>query len=296
MKGTHGVQEFLPNSYPLGEPNPCPDCPSGFAYETSGGNSTRQSAQLQLRRRLRAGLTASLTYTFSKSIDDDAMLGGQGHVGSASQGESQSTSTSAVTTSQAEAIAQDWLNPRAERSLSSFDQRHLLNVQAQYTTGQGLEGGALLGGWRGRALKEWTLLTQIIAGTGMPQTPIYPATVPGTGWTGSLRPSLTGASADRTSGRSHINASAYAVPVPGTWGTAGRNSVTGPAQFSLDGALQRTFRPGKRFFLDARFDATNLMNHAVYSSWNTIVGNTQFGLPVSVNPMRSVQGTFRLRF
>jgi trimeric autotransporter adhesin len=159
-----------------------------------------------------------------------------------------------------------------------------------------LEGGTLLGGWRGRALKEWTLLTQISAGTGMPETPIYPATVPGTGWTGPLRPSLTGDSPNQTSGRAHINAGAYAAPAAGTWGTAGRNSVTGPAQFSLDGALQRTFRPGKRFFLDARFDATNLMNHAVYSSWNTIVGNTQFGLPVSVNPMRSLQGTFRLRF
>ncbi len=27
VKGTHGVQEFLPNSYPLGEANPCPDLP-----------------------------------------------------------------------------------------------------------------------------------------------------------------------------------------------------------------------------------------------------------------------------
>jgi hypothetical protein len=298
VKGTRGVQEFLPNSYPLGEANPCPGCPSGFVYETSGGNSTRQSAQLQLRRRLRAGFTASLTYTYSKSLDDDAMLGGLGHTQSASQGEpqSQSTSTSVATTSQTPAVAQDWLNPRAEHSPSGFDQRHLLNVQAQYTTGQGLEGGTLLGGWRGRALKEWTLLTQISAGTGMPETPIYPATVPGTGSTGSLRPSLTGAPPSQTSGHTHVNAGAYEAPAPGTWGNAGRNSITGPATFSLDGALQRTFRAGKRYFLDARLDGTNLMNHAVYSSWNTVVGNTQFGLPVSVNPMRSVQGTLRLRF
>jgi hypothetical protein len=298
VKGTHGVQEFLPNSYPLGEANPCPGCPSGFVYEASGGNSTRQSAQLQLRRRLRAGLTASLTYTFSKSLDDDAMLGGQGHTQSASQGESQSQSTltAAAATSQSATIAQDWLNPRAEHSLSSFDQRHLLNATAQYTTGQGLEGGALLGGWRGRALKEWTLLTQVSAGTGMPETPVYPAAVPGTGWIGPLRPSLTGASPYQTAGRAHVNAGAYEAPAAGAWGTAGRNSITGPATFSLDGAMQRTFRAGKRYFMDARIDATNLLNHAVYSSWNTTVGNAQFGLPVSVNPMRSVQGTFRLRF
>ncbi len=296
VKGTHGVQQFLPNSYPLGEANPCPGCPSGFVYETSGGNSTRQSAQLQLRRRLRAGFTASLTYTFSKSIDDDAMLGGQGHVGSASQSESQLTSTSAVATSPGAAIAQDWLNLRAERSLSSFDQRHLLDVQVQYTTGQGLEGGTLLGAWRGRALKEWTLLAQFNTGSGMPETPIFAVTVPGTGWIGPLRPSLTGAPLTATPSRAHVNAGAYAAPAAGTWGTAGRNSITGPTQLSLDGALQRTFRPGKRYFFDARFDATNLMNHAVDSSWNTIVGNTQFGLPVSVNPMRRVQGTFRVRF
>jgi trimeric autotransporter adhesin len=67
VKGTHGVQEYLPNSYPLGITNPCPSCPSGFVYETSGGNSIRNSAQIQLRRRLRAGFTASLLYTYSKS-------------------------------------------------------------------------------------------------------------------------------------------------------------------------------------------------------------------------------------
>jgi len=296
IKGTHGVQEYLPNSYALGAANPCLGCPAGFLYETSGGNSTRNSAQVQLRRRLRAGFTASLTYTYSKSIDDDSMLGGQGHATNAAQNDSQSTSNAAPSTPPATVIAQDWTNLRAERSLSGFDQRHLLNATAQYTTGQGIEGGTLLGGWRGRALKEWTLLTQISAGTGMPETPVYPAAVPGTGYIGPLRPSLTGAPVQMTSGRSHVNAAAYAPPGAGAWGNAGRNSITGPSTFSLDGAMQRTFRAGKRFFLDARLDATNLMNHAVYSSWNTTVGNTQFGLPVSVNPMRSVQGTFRVRF
>ncbi len=34
-KETHGPQEILPNSYPLGAANPCPSCPSGFVYENS---------------------------------------------------------------------------------------------------------------------------------------------------------------------------------------------------------------------------------------------------------------------
>ena len=294
VKGTHGVQEFLPNSFPLGAANPCPGCPAGFVYETSGGNSTRQSGQLQLRRRLRAGFAASLLYTYSKSIDDDATLGGQGHQSSASQTDFSSGASSS--TSATAQIAQDWLDLKAERSLSSFDQRHLLNLQVQYTTGQGLEGGTLLGGWRGRILKEWTLLTQLNVGTGLPETPVIPVAVPGTGWTGPLRPSLTGAPIAGGQNGAHVNAAAFAVPAAGAWGTAGRDSITGPNQFSLDGGMQRTFRPSKHFYLDARIDATNLLNHAVFSSWVTTLESAQFGLPQSADAMRSLQATMRVRF
>ena len=155
IKGTHGPQEILPNSYPLGEANPCPELARRDLH-TKPRTATRfaSAGQMQLRRRLRSGFAASLTYTYSKSIDDDAYLGGQGHT----TGKQQARTQSANLSSPSAAVAQNWLDPRAERSLSNFDQRQLLNVQAQYTSGQGLEGGTLLGGWRGRALKEWTVL------------------------------------------------------------------------------------------------------------------------------------------
>jgi hypothetical protein len=298
VKGTRGVQEFLPNTYPIGAANPCPSCPVGFEYRTSGGDSTRQSGQLQLRRRLRGGFTASLLYTYSKSIDDDAFLGGQGHViaPTASQGASES----AEATSPSAVIAQNWLNLHAERSLSTFDQRHLLNVQAQYTSGQGLEGGTLLSGWTGRVLKEWTLLTNIKVGTGMPESPSYLAAVPGTGFYNIIRPSLTGeniySSSPGSSPGVHLNPAAYAAPAAGEWGTAGRDSIIGPSQFSLDTSLERTFRPTTKFNLIARVDATNLLNHAVFTGWVTAVNSAQFGVPAGVNSMRSLQTTIRLRF
>ena len=165
IKGTRGQQQFLPNTYPAGISSPCPTCPTGYIYLTSNGNSSRHSGQFQLRRRLRSGFTAQLAYTFSKAIDDAAMgSGGQA------------------------VIAQDWRNLRAERGLSSTDQRHSLNVQMQYTTGMGLGGGTLLGGWKGGLFKEWTFATQITRGSGLPLTPTYPATVRGTGVTSSIRP------------------------------------------------------------------------------------------------------------
>jgi hypothetical protein len=190
IKGTRGVQEFLPNTYPLGGTNPCPSCPSGYVYRASNGNSTREAGTLQLRRRLRSGLTATVLYTYSKSIDNDAVLGGQGPV------------TAAITaqSTPAESIAQNWLDLRAERSRSTFDQRHLVTTSFQYTTGMGL-GSTLLGGWRGRAYKEWSVTGTLTAGSGLPETPVYYATVNGAGFTGTLRPDRTDAtlSPDRAS-------------------------------------------------------------------------------------------------
>jgi hypothetical protein len=290
VKGTHGVQQFLPNTYPVGAANPCPSCPLGFVYEATGGNSTRESLQLQLRRRLRSGLAASLLYTYSKSVDDDASLGGQGPVATGSQ------STAQITTQSYGAIAQNWRNLAAERSRSSFDQRHLLNAQLQYTTGMGAGGGTLMEGWHGRLLKEWTVLTTIVAGSGLPETPLYEAAIPGTAFTNILRPNPTGVSVYRAQTGLHLDPAAYVAPITGQFGTAGRNSITGPSQFTLNASLQRTFRPSKRFFLDGRLDATNLLNKAVFTGWNTIINSTQFGTPASANPMRSIQTTLRLRF
>src|SRR5262249_18988350 len=144
IKGSHGVQEFLPNTFPLGAANPCPACPVGFAYLASNGHSTREAGQIQLRRRLHNGLTATAQYTFSKSIDDDSSLGGQGALQTTQQNPFSFGAAPTATSQPPLAIAQNWLNLGAERGLSTFDQRHLLNVQVQYTTGMGLAGGTLL--------------------------------------------------------------------------------------------------------------------------------------------------------
>ncbi len=285
-KGTRGIQEFLPNTYPIGDAVAA-NVPIGFVYKTSNGDSTRESGQVQLRRRLRSGFTASLQYTWSKSLDDDSVLGGAGGV---------SSGLSSTSSSPSATIAQNWLNLQAERGLSTFDQRNLLNASLQYTSGMGIGGGTLLSGWRARLLKEWTVTSTITAGSGLPETPIYLAAVPGTGFTGTIRPDLTGAKLYVSSGEVHLNAAAYAAPASGQWGNARRDSIEGPDQFSMNASLARTFRLKDRFNLDVRVDSTNILNHVVYSSWNTIVNGTTFGLPASANAMRSMQINTRLRY
>ncbi len=294
IKGTRGVQEFLPNTYPLGAEVPCSTCPTGFAYLASNGNSTREAAQVQLRRRLHSGLAATLQYTYSKSIDDDAALGGQGAgaESSASSGSGMPSGSSPLNLP----IAQNWLDLSAERGLSTFDQRQLLSLQVQYTSGMGLRGGTLLSGWKSTLFKDWTVASQITAGTGLPQTPVYLTPVEGTGVTGSIRPDYTGAPLYQAPSGLSLNPAAYAPPHSGQWGNAGRNSITGPNQFTLNASLARTFRVSDRLNLDLRVDAVNALNHVTFTAWNTTINGAQFGLPAAANAMRSLQMTLRLRF
>lgn len=293
VKGTRGTQEFLPNTYPIGATNPCPSCPRGFVYRTSNGNSTRNAGEVQLRRRLRGGLTASVDYTWSKSLDDDSVVGATGHVETqAAFGAPASTSTSASTNP---TIAQNWLDLNAERGLSTFDQRNLVTAEIQYTTGMGLTE-TLLNGWKGRFFKEWTVMTKLTAGSGLPETPNLVAAIPGTGVTGPLRPNVTGAPLYTGPSGYFLNAAAFAAPAAGEWGDARRDSIIGPDVFSLDGAMARTFRLRGTKSLDVRVDATNPLNHATYTTWNATVNSVTFGLPAAVNPMRSLQVTGRLRF
>jgi hypothetical protein len=302
-KGTHAAQAFLPNTYPVGAANPCPSCPVGFTYVTSGANSTRQAAELQVRRRLHAGLAGTLSYIFSKSLDDAAALGGPssasasgGQTGGSQTGIGGGMSQPSQASNTTFAIAQNWMDLRGERGLSSFDQRHLLSLQMQYTTGMGIGGGTLLRGWASDAFKDWTVAERLSVGSGLPQTPIDFVPVPGTGVTGTIRPDLTGAPAYHAPSGLFLNPAAYSPPVAGQWGNAGRNSIRGPLQFTFNGSLARTFRLHDRYSLDIRADSANVLNHPTYSSWNTTINSSQFGLPVSANSMRTMQLTVRVRY
>jgi hypothetical protein len=276
-KGTNLTQAFLPNTYAPGATNPCPECPSGFVYVTSNGTSIRHAGQFTLRRRLYAGFTATAQYSIATATDNAATF----------------SNTSVRPSSLA--IAQDWLNLEAERGPSSFDQRHLGSLQVQYTTGVGVTGGTLVDGFWGSLYKDWTVTAQMNVGSGLPLTPISFVVVPGTGTVG-VRPSLTGVPLAPVEPGTYVNAAAFSSPAPGAWGNAGRHSIRGPSQFSLDATLARVFRLQGRWNLEWRIAATNVLNRVTFSGVNAVIGGPQFGRPTTANAMRRIQTTVRLRF
>ena len=110
------------------------------------------------------------------------------------------------------------------------------------------------------------------------------------------RPDFTGLSLYDAPPGLFLNPAAVAKPLPGHWGNAGRNSITGPSQFVLNASMARTFRMSDRVNADVRFDATNVLNHVTFPRWDTNINSIQFGLPNSANAMRNLQPTLRLRF
>jgi hypothetical protein len=270
-KGTALDQQFLPNSLPPGS-NAAVAGPSGYIYETSNGDSTFNSAMFAIMRRSRSGLSGRLSYMWSKALDNGGMGG---------------------------LIAQDWQDLGAERALSNFDARHTVNAQWMYSSGNGMHGGALLNGWKGRLLRDWTFINSITLRTGSPLTITAGgnrSVVTGTGVSGPVRASATGLPIDPATPGYGFNIDAFTAPLAGFWGTAGRNVVPGPAVFSLNGSLGRIFRIGDRRSIDLRFDATNALNHVTITSWGTTLASSTFGLPTAASAMRKMSANLRFRF
>jgi hypothetical protein len=260
-KGTHLDQTIFPNTAPAG--GKANGLPSGYSYEQSNGNSIYHGVSAQLMRRFRNGVSANAIYTHSRAIDNAVQ-------------------------------AQNYLDTSADRALSSTSRPNVLNLNWQYSTAVGRGGGMLIQGWKGALLKDWTLTNSISVGSGMPLTPTVGgvrSTTTGTGITGSLRADATGLPVNVDA----LNL-AFVIPAAGQWGNAGRDTITGPTQFSLNGSLGRTFRVTERKSIDLRFDATNALNHVTFRSFNTTIGSNNLGLLADPSAMRSMTATLRFRF
>ena len=163
----------------------------------------------------------------------------------------------------------------------------------------GRGGGTLVNGWKGRFFKDWTFTNNMTVSSGMPLTPIVGgvrSTTTGTGITGSLRANATGLSVDDAAPGQPFNYFAFVVPAAGQWGSAGRDTITGPIQFALNASLGRNFRLTERKNIDLRFDATNALNHVAFRSFNTTIGSNNLGLLSNPSNMRSLLATLRFRF
>jgi Carboxypeptidase regulatory-like domain len=254
-----------------------------FTYETSGASSIYQGLTVELRRQFHRGLSLDALYTFSKSLDDASSVGGAGHT-----------------------VAQNWQDLAAERGLSSFDIRHRLTLRHSFELPFGdrkrflNHGGALAA-----VLGDWRIMGNATIQTGTPFTASALGNLSagaGMGAYQSLRADATGQPVGLpTSQRTTLeffNTAAFAPPVPGAFGNAGRNTIPGPGKVNYDLSVGRllTISREKNIWADIRLSANNVFNTPQYTGLATVVNATDFGRVTSVAAMRTLTLTLRLRF
>jgi hypothetical protein len=136
--------------------------------------------------------------------------------------------------------------------------------------------------------------------TGTSLTPSYQAAEADVarGTAGSLRPDRVPGVSITAGGGSLLkwfNTAAFTTPA-GSFGTASRNSITGPGTVSNSMALSKTMSMGDTRSMEFRATANNVFNTVQYAGVDTSVTSPTFGQVTSAGSMRSFQFTSRFRF
>lgn len=269
-KGTRLDVPESPNQAPLGsslnseERYPIPNV-GNFTYDTPVGNSFYEAGQLRLTRRFTKGISGNLLYTYSKAMDDAV-------------------------------LAQNFYDQAAERALSVQNHTHVLAFNWVVASPVDATKGFLSHPvFLAKALKDWTLSGSLAAQTGAPQTATVSGNLDGTGSSAQLRANATGL--PENGGTGWFNTAAFTVPLPGTFGNAGRDTIIGPGSVVLNLSLSRSVNlKSERRRLEFRVDTNNFLNHVNPSGLITVVNSSQYGEITSAGAMRSVTATLRLRF
>ncbi len=273
-KGTDLDVQTAPNRTPTGLLNPNVNA---FYFERSIGNSIYHAGSVRVRKRLKNGISLGGTYRYSKSIDDASSIGGGAVI-----------------------VAQNPLDIAAERGLSIFDQRHNFTGDFYYELPFGADKKFLHGDhWFDHALSNMQLSGSWTLASGSPFT----ARVLGSftdvagGVNGTLRANYNGAPISGPQTISEwFNTAAFSAPAPGTYGTAGRDTIEGPgsALFNLSFSKAMQFAPTRR--LEFRLSGTNVLNHPVWAGIDTVVNSPTFGQVISAGSMRTIAFITRFQF
>ena len=286
-KGTHLDIVRAPDQLPTGGPRftPCApttpasvQCIQPFLFESSAGSSILHQGTLRVRKRMRHGFSIGGTYTYSKSIDDASSIGGGATV-----------------------VAQNDLDIAAERSLSSFDQRHRFVADYVYDLPFGKDRKWLNNSGMAQNIFGGFLFSgNLTLASGTPFSPQFfgRATDLSRGVTGSARPDLVPGQSiqlgNPTIGE-WFNTAAFTTPA-GVFGTAGRNSIIGPGTVEVDMSVSKNIQIKEMQALEIRLSANNVFNTVHFTSIDSTFGSPTFGQVVGAGAMRKAQLSARFRF
>ncbi len=250
----------------------------------AAAHSTYHSLQAQLQCRFRGGLTGMFSYTWSKAIDNASNF-----------------FPSAVDNN----FPQDSLNTAAERALSSFDLRQRFSGSWVYElpVGKGHSMWGNLSGPLNTLVDGWMLNGVWTLQTGQPFSVVLPRELDNSN-TGI---SFLGGAADRPNviGNPILGSpdpsrwfaiEAFGMPPFGSFGSAGRNILSGPSMRNLDFSLLKDTKLGETATLQLRVEFFNVFNTPNFRQPNAVFGTPGFGRVLAAREGREVQFGLKLLF
>jgi hypothetical protein len=264
-----GLVNGMPAGAPLGVP--FSDMNANFA----NGSSVYHGLTANLRKRLSKHYELLASYTWSHAIDDSTDL-------------------------QSPLAPQDSYNPGAERSNSTFDQRHRFVFSGVYASGK-ISGDS----FASRFFSNWTLAPIIEVGSGRPFTVITADPTNLQFAPNSARPNVVSANAGTDACGNPVVTSPF---LPGVYfqegcalinngdGNLGRNPFTKPSVVFTDLRVSREIHFTERLKLNGMVDMFNLINKFNVQDVNPLCSTSLCiaGQPTAAYDPRQFQFALRL--
>ena len=235
-----------------------PQLGSAGIFFTSGINNYN-GAFVDVNRRFRSGLGLRSNYTFGRSLDNQSAITGTqagGQIG----------------------VVMDTDDRRRDYGLSAFDVRHRFSLNGMYELPLGKDKAFLRGvhGVADKLVSGWQLNAIANLQSGFPFTPTLGFNQSRDGDTNNpdrpnMAPGRTLKDVYLRTPEHWVDATAFALPLAGTYGTVGRNVLTGPPLKTVDLSLFKTTRLTERSTLQFRAEAFNVLNRANFGIPNLVM-------------------------
>jgi Carboxypeptidase regulatory-like domain/TonB dependent receptor len=285
--GNHGDHLNLninENNVPFPGPGVTPIHPFPTVAVINGweprGISNYHALQLSAEKRHSHGFSFLAAYTWSKSLDE-------GSGGNSSTGESRLN-------------LQNPHNVRANYGRSSFDYRHRFTLSTIYELPFGRRRRFMndAGGFAETVAGGWQLASIVTAQSGAPFSVFLNGLGPTSGtFTRPNRLCNGNLASDKRSTHEWFDIACFEAPLPGSFGNAGRNILTGPGLFTWDLGLDKDFPIHERFGIQFRSEFFNLLNRPNFGLPNANIGAAAAGtITTVVTNARQIQFALRLHW
>jgi hypothetical protein len=244
-------------------------------YLTSGGDSSYNSMQLHVEKRLTSGLNFGVSYTYAKYLSDagNPNSGGNSNI-------------------------QDVRCVRCNYGPTPDDLRHVLVFNHVYELPFGTGRKWVNHGLASYLAGPWNVsgIWQLQSGSRF--TPLYSSNVSNSSGGGNQRPNRI-ASGKLASGQSishWFDTAAFVAPAQYTFGNSGTGILTGPSYFNVNLTLERHLMVCQRYDIDLRGEAFNAFNRANFSNPGATIGTTTAGVISSASAPRILQVALKVQF